>query len=603
MDTLARNEQDNRAARLDAVRAELKQQQLDGFLVPRSDEHNGEYIAPYAERLSWLTGFDGSAGNAIVLSDQAAVFVDGRYTLQAADQVDTSRYEIRHVTEHPPNEWLQANLSKGMSLGFDPRLHTERSLERIRKVCKQAGAVLVPVDRNPIDAVWSDQPESPAAPLAAHDITFAGESSADKRARLATDLARDGVSATILTAPDSVAWLLNVRGADVPNTPISLSYALLRDSGDVDLFIDPRKLDDKVRAHLGNGVTTRAESELPEALRDLGGQRVLADPNSASAWILQLLDTAGAEVVRETDPCQLPKACKNPIELDGTRAAHRRDGASLTQFLRWFSKSAPDGELDELSAAAMLRSFRDGNDHLMGPSFDTISGTGPNGAVVHYRVTEKTNRKIESGSLYLVDSGAQYLDGTTDVTRTIAVGRPNDEMRDRFTRVLKGHIALATSRFPEGTTGSQLDVLARLPLWQAGLDYDHGTGHGVGSYLGVHEGPQRISKMGNTVAFKPGMIVSNEPGYYKSGEYGIRVENLVAVIECGKPSDGEKPLFGFETLTRAPIDRILVDTTLLNADELDWLNAYHHSVYEDLVGLVDSETADWLQEATSPIGD
>ena len=366
MDTLARNGQDSAAVRLDAVRAELKQQQLDGFLVPRSDDHNGEYIAPYAERLSWLTGFDGSAGIAIVLSDQAAVFVDGRYTLQAADQVDTSRYDIRHVTEDPPNEWLQANLSKGMSLGFDPRLHTERSLERIRKVCKEAGAALVTVDRNPIDTVWSDQPESPAAPLAAHDITFTGESSTDKRTHLAADLVSNGISGAVLTAPDSIAWLLNVRGADVPNTPISLSYALLRDSGDVDLFIDPRKLDDKVRAHLGNGVTTRAESELPDALRDLGGQKILADPNSASAWILQLLDTAGAEIVRETDPCQLPKACKNPIELDGTRAAHRRDGASLTRFLCWFAHNASDGDLDELSAAARLRSFRDWERSLYG---------------------------------------------------------------------------------------------------------------------------------------------------------------------------------------------------------------------------------------------
>jgi len=602
MDTLVRNEQDTAAARLDAVRTELKRRQLDGFLVPRSDEHNGEYIAPYAERLSWLTGFDGSAGTAIVLSDQAAVFVDGRYTLQAADQVDTSRYEIRHVTEEPPNEWLQAHLSKDMSLGFDPRLHTERSLERIRKACKNAGATLVPADPNPVDSVWNDQPEPPAAPLTGHDIAFTGESSADKRTRLAADLASDGLSGAVLTAPDSIAWLLNVRGEDVPNTPISLSYALLRDNADVDLFIDPRKLDDTVRAHLGNGVTVRPENELPDALSDLAGQKVLADPNSASAWIFQLLEAAGAEIVRETDPCQLPKACKNAVELDGTRAAHRRDGASLTRFLCWFSNSAPDGELDELTAAAQLRSFRESSDHFRGLSFDTISGAGPNGAVVHYRVTEKTNRKIENGSLYLVDSGAQYLDGTTDVTRTIAVGGPTEEMRDRFTRVLKGHIALATSRFPQGTTGSQLDVLARLPLWQAGLDYDHGTGHGVGSYLGVHEGPQRISKMGNTVAFKPGMIVSNEPGYYKSGEYGIRVENLVAVIECGQPPDGEKPLLGFETLTRAPIDRNLVDSTLLNADEFAWLNTYHQMVYEDLAGLVDSETAAWLQTATSPIG-
>ena len=536
------------------------------------------------------------------LLDKAAIFVDGRYTLQAGDQVDTSHYEIRHVSEEPPNEWLRHHLSKGMHLGFDPRLHTDRSLERIRKECKNTGAVLAPADPNPIDSVWGDQPAPPTALLAVHDIAFAGESSADKRTVLAADLARDGVSAAVLTAPDSIAWLLNVRGQDVPNTPLSLSYALLRDSAEVDLFIDPRKIDNTLRAHIGNGVTVRPENELPDALGNLAGQKVLADPNSASTWIFQLLDTAGAEVIKGTDPCQLPKACKNRVELDGARGAHRRDGASLTRFLSWFARNAAGGNLDEMTAAAKLRSLREGNEHFRGLSFETISGAGPNGAVVHYKVTEKTNRKIEDGSLYLVDSGAQYLDGTTDVTRTVAVGRPSDEMRDRFTRVLKGHIAVATLHFPEGTTGSQVDILARLPLWQAGLDYDHGTGHGVGSYLGVHEGPQRISKIGNSVALKAGMIVSNEPGYYKPGEYGIRVENLVAVIECEQPAGGEKQLLGFETLTRAPIDRNLVDTTLLSAEELAWLNAYHETVYDDLASFVDPDTAEWLRTMTLPLG-
>ena len=602
MNSSAEAGQSTAAARLKAVRAELNRRQLDGFLVPRSDEHNGEYMAPYAERLSWLTGFDGSAGIAIVLQKAAAIFVDGRYTLQAADQVDTSCYEIRHVTEEPAGDWLRDNLSEGMRLGFDPRLHTDRSLDRIEKVCRNAKATLKIADPNPIDSVWGDQPEPPSGLLAVHDIAFAGEESAEKRARLAAGLGSEGLSAAILTAPDSIAWLLNVRGSDVPNTPISLSYAMLRADADVDLFIDPRKIDDTVRAHLGNGVTARTVDELPEALGDFSGQKVLADPDSASAWVFQLLQNAGADVVRASDPCQLPKACKNAVELDGARAAHRRDGASLTRFLRWFARHAPDGGIDELTAASKLRSLRESNERFKGLSFDTISGAGPNGAVVHYRVTERTNREIGSGSLYLVDSGAQYLDGTTDVTRTVAVGRPTDEMRDRFTRVLRGHIAVASLRFPEGTTGSQIDILARRPLWQAGLDYDHGTGHGVGSYLGVHEGPQRISKIVDKVALQPGMIVSNEPGYYKSGEYGIRVENLVAVIECGRPTGGEKAMLGFETLTRAPIDRNLVDPSLLDAAELDWLNSYHRSVIEDLDDLIDSETADWLREAAAPIG-
>ena len=411
------------------------------------------------------------------------------------------------------------------------------------------------------------------------------------------------MAGAVLTAPDSIAWLLNVRGQDVPNTPITLSYAILKDSSDLDLFIDPQKVDDKVRAHLGDSVTVRPESELPRALSEYANKKVLADPNSASTWIFELLIRNHVEIIRQADPCELPKACKNVVEMDGTRAAHRRDGASLTEFLCWFAQNATDGSLDELTAAAKLKSFRVGNENFRGLSFDTISGCGPNGAVIHYRVNENTNRVIDLGSLYLVDSGAQYLDGTTDVTRTIAVGTPTAEMRDRFTRVLKGHIALATLRFPEGTTGSQLDVLARLPLWQVGLDYDHGTGHGVGSYLGVHEGPQRISKIGNMVALKPGMIVSNEPGYYKTGEFGIRIENLVTVKHSELPNGGDKPLLGFETLTRAPIDRNLVDTSLMTLDELSWLNSYHQTVHDDLITIVNPKTADWLHYATSPLTD
>ncbi len=596
------NRRGTAAARLAAVRAELERRRIDGMLVPRSDEHNGEFIAPYAERLSWLTGFDGSAGLAIVLRDAAAVFVDGRYTLQAADQVDASCFRVGHLVKEPVGDWLRDNLSEGMRLGFDPRLHTERSLAPIRQACRNAKAVLEAADPNPVDSVWEDQPEPPSAVLAVHDIAFAGEESADKRARIAADLEAGGMSAAVVTAPDSIAWLLNVRGSDVPNTPVPLCYAVLRADAGVDLFVDPRKIDAAVRAHLGGGVTPRTVGELPKVLGELGGRKVLADPGSASAWVFRLLQEAGADVVRGADPCQLPKARKNAVELDGARAAHRRDGTSLTRFLCWFARHAPAGGIDELTAAAKLRSFREGSEHFRGLSFDTISGAGPNGAVVHYRVTGKTNRRIGPGMLYLVDSGAQYLDGTTDVTRTVAVGPPTAEVRDRFTRVLKGHIAVAGLRFPEGTTGSQIDVLARRPLWRAGLDYDHGTGHGVGSYLGVHEGPQRISKIADTVALEPGMIVSNEPGYYKAGEYGIRVENLVAVVERGTPEGGETAMLGFETLTRAPIDRSLVDASLLDADEREWLDSYHRTVLEDLENLIDSETAAWLREAASPIG-
>ena len=592
---------DDAGGRLTALRDALARLALDGFVIPRADEHNGEYIAPYAERLSWLTGFNGSAGIAVVLTTDAALFVDGRYTLQARDQMDTSLYEIRHVPDEPPSDWIQEHLSEGSRLGFDPRLHTEYSLGRLRTACERVGAVFVPCEANPIDSIWADQPHAPLGPLSAHDIAFTGETSDDKRARLAADLSEKGTSSAILTAPDSIAWLLNVRGHDVPNTPIPLCYALLRDTGHVDLFVDKKKIDETVRDHLGNGVSVRSPEELPKALGDLSGHRVLADPHSASAWIFQLLDAANANVVRGTDPCQLPKACKNSVELDGTRAAHRRDGAALTKFLAWFASNATSGTLDELAAAAELRAFRDGNELFQGLSFETISGAGPNGAIVHYRVTEKTNRKIERGTLYLVDSGAQYSDGTTDVTRTIAVGEPTAEMRDRFTRVLKGHIAVATLRFPEGTTGSQMDILARRPLWHAGLDYDHGTGHGVGSYLGVHEGPQRISKIGNSVALKPGMIVSNEPGYYKTGEYGIRIENLVAVTESELPAGGEKPLLGFETLTRAPIDRNLVDIASLDDAEIGWLDAYHVTVCDELTPLVDVGTAEWLRDVTRPI--
>jgi Xaa-Pro aminopeptidase len=440
------------------------------------------------------------------------------------------------------------------------------------------------------------------APVVPHELRFAGKSSADKRRETAATLAKDDIDAAVLTAPDSIAWLLNIRGGDVPHTPLPLSFAILHRDGTVDLFIDRRKLAPGLEAHLGNSVRVAAPDALGPALDRLGAarQKIAADPGSAAAWVFNRLDAAGARVQRTADPCQLPKACKNAAELEGTRAAHRRDGAALTGFLAWLAEAARGGDLTEIAVSDRLEAFRRNGQHFRGLSFPTISGAGANGAIVHYQASPATERPLEPGNLYLVDSGAQYLDGTTDVTRTVAIGNPSAEMRDRFTRVLRGHIALARCRFPAGTTGSQLDALARRALWEVGLDYDHGTGHGVGSYLGVHEGPQRISKMPSTQALMPGMIVSNEPGYYKTGAFGIRIENLVVVVPVAAEG-AERDMFGFETLTLAPIDRASIDPDMLDERDIAWLDAYHARVREDLTALVDSGTAAWLAAATAPI--
>ena len=590
-------------ARLQALRAELARRGLSGFIVPRADEHQGEYVAPGAQRLGWLTGFSGSAGVAVVLAERAAIFIDGRYTLQVHEQVDTELFAPLHATETPPTAWIAETLSAGATLGYDPWLHTERDVERLRAACAQAEGKLVACADNPVDAIWKDRPPPPLAPVVPHDLAFAGESAADKKDRLARELEKKHIDAAVVTAPDSISWLLNVRGADVANTPLPLAYLILYSSGAVDLFIDPRKLAPQTREHLGNGVRTLAPEELEETLRKLGreGKTVLLDAAGAPARLFEVLQEAGGRIVRRDDPCSAPKARKNAVELGGIRAAHVRDGAALTRFLAWLARAALEGAVDELAAAAKLAELRAANRHFRGFSFDTISAAGPSGAIVHYHATPATNRALEPHNLYLVDSGGQYLDGTTDVTRTVAIGSPLPEHRDRFTRVLKGHIAIATCRFPVGTSGSQLDTLARLHLWRAGLDYDHGTGHGVGSYLCVHEGPQRISKIPNRVALGVGMVVSNEPGYYKAGAYGIRIENLVAVIEAHTPDGGEKKMLGFETLTKAPIDRTLIEPALMTAEEIAWLDSYHADVRETLTPLVDAETTDWLAEVTRPL--
>ncbi|EME71498.1 Xaa-Pro aminopeptidase [Paramagnetospirillum caucaseum] len=591
--------------RLAALRRELERRNLTGFVVPRADQHQGEYVPPSAQRLGWLTGFTGSAGAAVVLADKAAVFVDGRYTLQVLSEVDTTLFAPLHLTEHPPQRWLGEVLDQGHRLGFDPWLHTPDQVQILTNACERVGAVLVPCPDNPLDAVWTDRPAPPASPVTAHPEAFAGRSAAGKRGDIAAELARERLDAAVLSAPESVAWLLNIRADDVAFTPLPLAFAILHADSSVELFLEPGRIAPQVAAGWGDGVRAAAPARFEAALRRLGrdGKRVRLDSSSAPFQVWETLRAAGARVEGGADPCALPRACKNPVEMAGTRTAHHRDGAAMVRFLAWLDRATRSGSVDEMGAADALEGFRRPGEHFRGLSFPTISGAGANGAIVHYHSTPKTNRPLAAGELYLVDSGAQYLDGTTDITRTVLVGdAAPDEARRRFTLVLRGHIALARAVFPAGTTGSQLDVLARRPLWAAGLDYDHGTGHGVGSFLSVHEGPQRISKVGNSVALRPGMILSNEPGYYKTGAYGIRIENLVLVTPQPAPAGAERDLLGFETLTLAPIDRALVAVELLEAGEREWLNAYHAQVRDEIGPLLeDAAERDWLERATAAL--
>ena len=590
-------------ARLSALREQLKADRLDGFVVPICDEHMSEYVGEYAQRLGWLTGFGGSAGSAVVLSEEAAIFTDGRYTLQVREQVDGKHWQYVGVPETSISDWLKAHTSEGGRIGYDPWVHTKGWVESATKALKAKGAELVAVSRNPIDEVWDDQPAKSDARLVVHADQYAGQNSADKRGQIAEWLSANNLDSTVVAALDSVAWLLNVRGADVSRTPVALSFVLAHADGTADLFVAPEKIDDAVRAHLGNAVRIREPHEFVPQLKAMGGKRIAVDPDRSVAAIFAALNDAGAHIVETRDPTILPKAQKNVVEQAGHRAAQARDGAALSRFLHFMSETAHQGGLNELSAAARLQAFREDTGMLKDLSFDTISATGPNGAHCHYKVDEASNRNIEPNSIYLVDSGGQYLDGTTDVTRTIWVGpdQPTSEMKDRFTRVLKGHIAIALATFPEGTRGAQLDSLARAPLWQAGLDYAHGTGHGVGSFLAVHEGPQRIAKFtgsqaGTDEPLLPGMIISNEPGYYKAGEYGIRIENLV-LVEGREIKGAEGRYFGFENLTWAPIDKTLVDTSLLNRDELRWWNEYHSKVLEIVGPQLEGDALAWVTEA------
>jgi len=594
-------------ARLSALREELARRGLDGFVVPISDEHLSEYVGAYAQRLAWLTGFGGSAGTAAVLKHKAAMFVDGRYTLQVRDQVDGSLYEFKSVPEDSLAQWLAANVEPGARIGFDPWLHTAGWVKAAETALKDAGAELVAVDSNPIDAVWADRAEPSPAPVFLQDEALAGRSSAAKRAEVAEWLHDKQLDAAVVSALDSVAWLLNVRGADVEHTPVALSYVIAHADGTADWFIVPEKVPPEVAAALGNAVRIRPRSDFTPALAELSGKRVAADPERAVAAIFTALEKAGATPVKLTDPCVLPKAIKNSAEIAGHRAAQARDGAALARFLHWLSVEGPTGKVDEIAAAERLHDFRRAAGDLRDLSFDTISGAGPNGAIVHYRVSEETNRPLEPNSMYLVDSGGQYPDGTTDVTRTVWIGpgaAPAEE-KDRFTRVLKGHIALARQAFPAGTIGSQLDTLARQFLWDAGLDYAHGTGHGVGAFLAVHEGPQRIAKPrggqpGTEQALLAGMILSNEPGYYKTGAYGIRIENLI-LVEPREIAGQEGEWLGFETLTLAPIDRTLVESALLSDAETAWWNAYHARVREMLAPQLEGEALAWLEHACAPL--
>lgn len=595
------------SARLAALREELKRQSLDGFVVPISDEHMSEYVGAYAQRLQWLTGFNGSAGTAVVLLDEAAMFVDGRYTLQVRDQVDGRFYGYECVPESSPAAWLGEHARAGARIGFDPWLHGKAWVERTAGVLEAKGGELVAVTRNPVDAVWTDRPAPSLAPALVHGLAHAGVSSEEKRTAVAKWLTDRGLDAAVIAALDSIAWLLNIRGTDVERTPVALSFVLAHADGTADLFIAPDKVTPELRQHLGNAVRIASDADFVPALRALKAKKVAVDPDSAVQAVFGVLNDAGAQIVETRDPCVLPKATKNPVEQAGHRTAQARDGAALSRFLHWLSVEGPKGELTEIAAAERLHQLRRETGDLRGLSFDTISGSGPNGAVVHYRVSEETNRTLVPNSVYLVDSGGQYPDGTTDVTRTVWIGPDTApaEIRDRFTRVLKGHIALARAVFPKGTAGHQLDALARFHLWQAGVDYAHGTGHGVGSFLSVHEGPQRIGKAaggqgGTGQELLAGMILSNEPGYYKTGEYGIRIENL-QLVEPREIAGAEGDYLGFETLTFAPIDRALVEPALLGADERAWWNAYHARILEVVGPRLDGTARSWLAEQCAPL--
>jgi Xaa-Pro aminopeptidase len=580
----------------------MAERAIDALLVPRADEHQGEYVAPAAERLAWLTGFTGSAGLAVVAAGAGALFVDGRYIVQARQQVDAGAFEILQLPTARLEDWLATHLAAGAVVGADPRLHTASMLEGLAAAMKAKGIALKLPARNLVDRVWRQRPAPPEGPVMPHALRYAGKPAEEKIAELQALLRAAGEDAVILTLSDSIAWLLNIRGSDVAHNPVVLAFLIVPSRGKPELFLDPDKLAPEARRHLAGLAKVSDVAALERRLKALKGmaKRIRLDPNTAAYWFFRKLAGGWTRIARNEDPCLLPKARKNATEIAGARAAHKRDGAAVVRYLAWLDREAVRGGVDEIAAASRLEALRSDTQLLKEISFDTIAGSGPNGAIVHYRVTAASNRTLRRGELFLVDSGAQYPDGTTDITRTVAIGEPTRQMRERFTLVLKGHIAVATARFPKGTRGIDLDAFARRALWQAGLDFDHGTGHGVGSYLSVHEGPQSISRRG-MAAFEPGMIVSDEPGYYREGAYGIRIENLLLVNAAAVPPGGERAMLSFETLTLAPIDRRLVEATMLTAEELAWLNAYHARVAEILAPELGGEDRAWLTQATAAI--
>ncbi len=588
------------AERLAALRTHLSAAGVTGFLVPRADAHQGENVAPRDERLAWLTGFSGSAGIAVVLTARAAIVVDGRYTLQAAQQVDTEAYEVVPSHQTPASEWLSTAITADDVIAYDPWLHGMVEIDRIRKTVEGKGARLESLTENAIDAIWEDQPPPPTGAARIHGADLTGEESADKRGRLGKVIADAGATAAVISLPDSLSWLLNIRGSDIVRTPVVQGFGVLHADGRCDLFLDPDKIDGAVAAHLGNQVAVHPPGALAEQVAMLDGP-VLLDKTSCPLWFVEQFETTETEIVWGRDPCTSAKARKTVAELDGTRAAHLRDGAAMVRFLHWFDTAMAAGDsLTEIDVASRLEAFRAEDPTLQDISFDTIAGSGPNGAIVHYRVNRSSNRTLVPGDLMLVDSGAQYPDGTTDITRTLATGPVTTEQKRHFTLVLKGMIAISMTRWPAGLRGRDLDALARSALWRAGLDYDHGTGHGVGAFLGVHEGPQNLSRRGDAV-LEPGMILSNEPGYYVEGAYGIRIENLVIVTEPSVPDGGVREMLGFETLTWCPIDRRLIDADLLSTEERLWMDTYHAEVLTRLGDASAGNTLDWLKAACAPL--
>lgn len=589
------------AARLEAVRERMRAAGYDALIVPRADEYLGEYIPAHNERLRWLCGFTGSAGFVLLTLDSAAIFVDGRYTVQVRQQVSGQLFEYCSLGDDPHEKWLAGRLPQGAKVACDTRMHSLRWYSDTSKALGESGLSLIATPDNLIDLCWRDRPDPHVRQALLLEEHYSGESSSAKRLRIGAAVAARGADAALVFAPDSISWLLNIRGTDIPMLPVVQSLALLEADGKLTLLVDQGRIPEGFAGHVGAGVQALPEGEAASVLGACKGRKVLADPASANAWSQLTLEQAGATLVAADDPVLLAKACKNPVEIAGTRRAHIRDAVAEVRFLAWLDAEVAAGQLhDEAALADRLRAFRARGEHFHDLSFDTISAAGPNAAMCHYNhLNAATPARLTMDSVYLLDSGGQYTDGTTDITRTVAIGDPGDQVRRMFTLVLKGHIALDRARFPAGTTGTQLDALARQFLWQEGYDYDHGTGHGVGVFLSVHEGPQRISKQHNGVALQPGMIVSNEPGYYRDGAYGIRCENLVVVRESNRQE--ERPMLEFEAITLVPFDTRLVDKTLMNPVELAWLNNYHQQVAAVLGPLLDGAEREWLEQATRPL--